>query len=63
MSGPTTARIGIALSILGFALGGSYLARGLGDDVSTRDVILGSICLICAAGWSVYLLVKARRQR
>jgi hypothetical protein len=53
--------IGVALSVLGFALGASYLARGLGDGVKIRDVILGFVCLVFAGGWSAYVLVKARR--
>ena len=53
--------VGVAVGVLGLAVGASNLMRGLGDDVNSRHTIVGLVCVVLAAGWLVYLLVSVKR--
>ncbi|MEJ2079256.1 MAG: hypothetical protein P8020_07270 [Acidobacteriota bacterium] len=53
--------IGVAVSILGFAVGLTNLMRGLGEEINNRDVAIGALCIALAAGWLAYLLLELKR--
>ena len=53
--------IGVAVGILGLAVGASNLMRGFGDGGDLQNTILGAVCIVFAAGWMVYLLVSVKR--
>lgn len=55
--------IGVAVGILGVAVGVSNLSRGLGVGVDSRHTIVGAACVVLALGWLGYLLLKRTRSQ
>ncbi len=53
--------VGLVVGILGLAVGGSDLAKGLAEPDNSKDVVVGTVCLVLAAGWVVYLLLSLKR--
>lgn len=52
--------IGLAVSLLGLAVGASNLMRGADDGSGTRNIVLGGVCIVLATGWLVRLLLRLR---
>jgi hypothetical protein len=53
---------GLLVSLLGIAVGISYLIRGFDGGGGTRDITLGAVCLVLGAG-ALTLVILGRRRR
>ena len=51
---------GVAVGLLGLAVGASNLSRGVGDEQTLRHLLLGGVCLALATGWLTYLFLHHR---
>ena len=47
--------VNLAVGVLGLFVGSSYLLK---DVSSSRDLVFGTICIILAAGWLVYVFIS-----
>ena len=53
--------VGLAVGVLGLAVGISDLVRGFGVVSGARDIVVGVVCVVLAAGWLVHVLGRLRR--